>query len=126
MTFGRKSLVTGYEELDITEDIIGIGLRFDPYAFDNDLKAIEFKGTTQSFKVSAYDFTVDDTTGWYDLTAPLVGFETEEGYNYDSTLYNIRSIRPILDSTSCRTDLRITDGKSIEANLVYDNVLGGT
>ena len=40
VTFGTKILATGFEELTISGTIIGLGLRFDPDAVSNDLKAI--------------------------------------------------------------------------------------
>ena len=122
-TYGTKTLATGFEEIAITETIIGVGLRFDPNAVNNDLKAIQLKTETATYTSKAYDFDFGDT-GWYDLPGNLVGFTTYQAMSTDDRYRVFTSIKPIFDKDPC-IDITIDRGTTLDLELTYDAVLSG-
>ena len=123
MTFGTKILATGFEELIITGNIIGLGLRFDPNAVDNDLKAIQLKTASTTYTSKAYDFDFG-STGWYDFHVNVVGFETKQAMGSDGRHRVFTAIRPLLDRDTC-TDITIDGGTTLDIGMTYDGAAGG-
>ena len=102
LLFGSKTLVTSYQEKAIDFEVLNVGLSFDSESSDSALAAILLSNDTKSVEVKTDNFS-SGYTGWYELGNRLVGFETKEGMTEDGNVYNIRSIRPLQDRTSCQT-----------------------
>ena len=39
--------------------------------------------------------------GWYDSITRIIGLDAKIGFSEDGTIFNIRSISPVFDETSC-------------------------
>ena len=104
LIFGTKALITAYEEATIDFEVTGLEFRFSTGGRDGSLAAIKFKGVDSNNDIEiCAEYVGYANIGTYELGARLVGFEVEEGMSRDGSVYNIRAIRPLQDSTSCQT-----------------------
>ncbi len=74
--------MTGYEQADITEEVLRIGFHFDRTQADQVLNAVTLQGETMNLDFKAYEFQYDDA-GWLDLTAQWNGLVAFTGFNAD-------------------------------------------
>ena len=98
--FGDYNRVSEYEEADITEEVLRIGLHFDRTEADQTLKAISLQGETMNIDIKVHDFVYEDA-GWFDLTGRFIGLAVHKGFAADGSTYAIRKIEARSDQSSC-------------------------